>query len=133
MQQSVDSAMATSTLKEFADNACRHHQHVAFPVLKEDAIVGIMLVSSLGLVAPREWTTKKVEDVAEKNIKKIPPDCDVTEALRLLLSEHDYHMLLVTSEEDRLIGILTKTDILSALQLRGGAAAVEPIAEAVVT
>ncbi|MEO6964336.1 MAG: CBS domain-containing protein, partial [Acidobacteriaceae bacterium] len=46
----------------------------------------------------------------------------ITEALRLLLSEHGYHLLLVTSEEGRLLGILTKTDILSALDLRVGKA-----------
>lgn len=120
MQQSVVSAVATSTLREFAENVCRYHRHIAFPVLKDGAIVGIMSVSSLGVIPYREWAIKTVEDAALKNIKKIPPDCDVTEALRLLLSEQDYHMLLVTSEDGRLKGILTKTDILSALKLRGG-------------
>ncbi len=119
MQQNVVSAVASSTLREFADNVCRHHRHIAFPVMKDDAIVGIMSVSSLGLIPFREWTTKTVEDLAKKNTKTIPPDCDVAEALRLLLSEYDYHMLLVTSEDGRLTGILTKTDILSALKLRG--------------
>src|SRR5487761_1752184 len=128
MQQNVVSVVATSTLREFADNVCRHHRHIAFPVLKDGAIVGIMSVSSLGLIPSREWTTKTVEDVAQKNIKTISPDCDVTEALRLLLSEQDYHMLLVTSEDGRLTGILTKTDILSALKLRDGAAK-EPVYE----
>jgi CIC family chloride channel protein len=122
MQQNVVSAVASSTLQEFADNVSRHHRHIAFPVLKDDGIAGIMLVSSLGRVPHWQWSTTHIEDVSQKNIKRIAPDCDVTEALRLLLSEHDYHMLLVTSEQDRLLGILTKTDILSALQLRGGKA-----------
>ena len=64
--------------------------------------------------------------------EKISPDCDVAEALRLLLSEQDYHMLLVTSEDGNLTGILTKTDILSALQLRGGGAR-EAVYEATLT
>lgn len=132
MQQNVVSVVASSTLREFADNVCRHHRHIAFPVLKDGAIVGIMSVSSLGLIPSREWTTKTVEDVAQKNIKTISPDCDVTEALRLLLSEQDYHMLLVTSEDGRLTGILTKTDILSALKLRGDAAK-EPVYEPAIT
>ena len=132
MQQNVVSAVASSTLREFADNVSRHHRHIAFPVLKDGAIVGIMLVSSLGVIPPGEWTTRKVEDVAEKNIKKISPDCDVAEALRLLLSEQDYHMLLVTSEDGNLTGILTKTDILSALKLRGGGAR-EAVYEATLT
>lgn len=134
MQQNVISAVATSTLQEFADKVSKYHLHVAFPVLNDSDIVGIMLVSSLGRVPPKEWSKIKVQDVAQKNIKKVSLDCDVTEALRLLLGEHDYHMLLVTSEEGRLLGILTKTDILSALQLRGsrgvresGASAAQPV------
>ena len=133
MQQSVVSAVASSTLREFADSVCRHHRHIAFPVLKEGAIVGIMSVSSLGVIPYREWTTKTVEDVAQKDIKKIPPDCDLAEALRLLLSEHDYHMLLVTSEDGKLTGILTKTDILAALKLRGGSGTTGPVYEPAVT
>jgi len=126
MQQNVVSAVASSTLLEFADSICVHHRHIAFPVLKDDAIVGIMSVSALGRVSPEEWKSRRVEDLARKDIKKISPDCDLSEALRLLLSEHDYHMLLVVSEDGRLIGILTKTDILSALKLRGGVGVSEP-------
>jgi CIC family chloride channel protein len=132
MQQRVVSVLASSTLREFADDVSRSHRHIAFPVLKDDAIVGVMSVSSLGGIPPGEWTSRKVEDAAQKNIKKIPPDCDVAEALRLLLSEHDYHMLLVTTEDGKMIGILTKTDILSALKLRGGAAK-EAVYEATLT
>ncbi len=122
MQHNVVPAVASSTLREFADDVCRHHRHIAFPVLKDGAIVAIMLVSSLGGIPSWEWTTKTVEEVAQKNIKTIPPDCDVAEALRMLLSEQDYHMLLVTSQDGNLIGIVTKTDILSALKLHGGGA-----------
>src|SRR6185437_9494976 len=63
MQQSVVSAVASSTLREFADNVCKHHRHIAFPVLKDGAIVGVMSVSSLGVIPYQEWATKKVEDV----------------------------------------------------------------------
>jgi CBS-domain-containing membrane protein len=40
------------------------------------------------------------------------------EGLRLLLSEHRQHMLLVTSAAGKLEGIVTKTDILQALKTR---------------
>ena len=45
-----------------------------------------------------------------------------TEALRLLLGEQAQPMLLVVSEEgDKMQGIVTKTDILQALKMRGRA------------
>jgi CIC family chloride channel protein len=45
------------------------------------------------------------------------------EGLRLLLSEHRQHMLLVTSAAGKLEGVVTKTDILQALKTRRHATA----------
>jgi CIC family chloride channel protein len=42
----------------------------------------------------------------------------VAEALRLLTQERRQHMLLVQSSQGELEGILTKSDLLSALTIR---------------
>lgn len=120
MQPQVISVLGSSTLRDFADNVCVHHRHIAFPVLADDEsrILGVIAVSALGLVHPEEWATKKVEDLADRRVMKVPPNCDLMEALRLLLSERDQHMIFVVSAEGKLEGILTKTDILTALKLR---------------
>ena len=52
-------------------------------------------------------------------MNRVPPDCDITEALRLLLGAHSQPMLLVVSDEGTIRGIVTKTDILHALKTRG--------------
>lgn len=120
MQPHVVSVLGSSTLRDFADNVCVHHRHIAFPVLADDEeeILGLILVSALGLVHPEEWTTKRVEDLTDRRVKKIPANCDLMEALRLLLSEREMHMLFVTSPEGKLEGVLTNTDILRALKMR---------------
>ncbi len=120
MQPHVVSVLGSSTLREFADNVCVNHRHTAFPVLADDQveIIGVISVSALGLVHPEEWMTKKIEEFADKRVKRIPLNCDLMEALRLLLSEREQHMLLVTSTDGKMAGVLTKTDILSALKLR---------------
>jgi predicted transcriptional regulator len=59
-----------------------------------------------------------VQDLIDGRIARVSPDCDVTEALRLLLGEHTHPMLLVVSDEDQMQGIVTKTDILHALKTR---------------
>jgi hypothetical protein len=46
----------------------------------------------------------------------VSPDCDLSEALRLLMSQRAQHMVLITSEEGDLEGILTKADVLSGSQ-----------------
>ncbi len=118
MQHEVVSVLASSTLREFADHVCLHHRHIAFPVVDESGIVGVISVSALGLVRPEEWSTKTVADLMDRKAKKINANYDVMVALRLLLSERGQHMLLVTSENGKLAGILTKTDILTALKSR---------------
>lgn len=120
MQPHVVSVLGSSTLREFADNVCVNHRHTAFPVLADDQveIIGVISVSALGLVHPEEWMTKKIEEFADKRVKRISLNCDLMEALRLLLSEREQHMLLVTSTDGKMAGVLTKTDILSALKLR---------------
>ncbi|MGB6232076.1 MAG: CBS domain-containing protein, partial [Candidatus Acidiferrales bacterium] len=61
-----------------------------------------------------------VRDVMETHVKYVEPQCDLEEALRLLMGQDAQHMLLVTSKEGKLEGVLTKTDILSALDTRAG-------------
>ncbi len=120
MQSQVISVIGSSTLREFADNVCVHHRHSAFPVLADEGgeILGVIAVSALGRVHPEEWKTRKVADVTDRRVKKVLSSSDVMEALRLLLSEREQHMLFVTSIDGKLEGVLTKTDILSALKLR---------------
>lgn len=83
-------------------------------------MIGVIAVSALGLIHPEEWATKKVADLTDRKVKRIHPNCDVMEALRLLLAERSQHMLLVISASGELAGILTKTDILNALKFRNG-------------
>ncbi|MGH9615638.1 MAG: chloride channel protein, partial [Acidobacteriaceae bacterium] len=123
MQENVVSVSGSFTLQEFADTVCPHHRHTAFPVLDGDNVLGVITVSALGMVHSTDWSTKTVADLADPAVTRISAGSDVMEALRLLLSEHVQHMLLVTSEDDKLAGILTKTDILSALKARGGSMA----------
>jgi CIC family chloride channel protein len=120
MQTEVISVSGSSTLREFADTVYVQPRHSAFPVLMEDGknILGIIVVSALGRVPPEEWTSKRVEELADRRIKKIAANSDLMEALRLLLSEHDQHLLLVTSAGGKLEGVLAKTDILTALKMR---------------
>jgi CBS-domain-containing membrane protein len=67
---------------------------------------------------PQRWAETPVRDLTERRVIKVSPDCDLSEALRLLMSQRAHHMVLVTSEDGDLEGILTKTDVLSALNQR---------------
>lgn len=120
MRQNVVSVQASMTLREFADVISPHYRHSTFPVVEGHRIVGMVPSWSLTRVPAAKWTRTTVSDITERNVKRVPPDCDAMEALRLLLSERPQPMLLVvTSTGGKLEGIVTKTDILEALKARG--------------
>jgi len=119
MQQEVVSVQASLTLREFADLFSPHCRHTSFPVLEKHRIVGIVQSWKLTRVPPAKWDTARVADVTDREVKRVSADCDVMEALRILLGERAQRLLLVTSSNGKLEGIVTKTDILEALRTRG--------------
>ncbi|MGH9328204.1 MAG: chloride channel protein [Terriglobia bacterium] len=126
MQKQVISAQASYNLREFADSVSKHHLHAAFPVYEDHQVVGVIAMRSLGKVAPQKWQETTVGELMDRHVTRIPPDCDLLEALRLLMGQRGQHMLLVASSEGKIEGILTKTDILSALNARSSNGGVSP-------
>jgi chloride channel protein, CIC family len=118
MQRQIISVQANWTLREFADFISPHYRHTIFPVMSDHHILGIVASWQLPQINADKWEKTTVADITDKSAILLPPDCDVMEALRMLLSERDRHMLLVT-ENGSLEGIVTKTDILEVLRTRG--------------
>ena len=118
MQTQIFLADSASTLRAFSESINPHDVHTAYPVTEDHQIVGVIPMRSLGTVPSEKWESTKVGEVADKNVSRIRADCDLMDALRLLMKERGQHMLLVHSPEGQFEGILTKSDILSALNLR---------------
>lgn len=118
MQQRMISVQASLNLREMTDILAPHYRHEAFPVFEGQQFLGTIALWSLAHVPPEKWATTKVRDIADRRVVKVSPDCDVMEALRLLMGEHDRPMLLVMSADDKVEGIVTKSDILKALKMK---------------
>jgi CIC family chloride channel protein len=118
MQQQVISVQASLTLREFTTMLTPHYRHTTFPVFEGRELLGTVSVWSAAKIPPQKWDATSVQDIVDRHITKVSSDCDVIEALRLLLGEYKQHMLLVISLEGNLEGIVTKTDILKALETR---------------
>ena len=130
MQRRVVSVDSGMTLREFASVISPHYRHTAFPVMDGHDVVGVLGSWSITRVDAGKWGKTTVADIADRKITRVSADCDLMEALRMLLSERSRPMLLVTSASGRLEGIVTKTDILEALKTRGEEV-LEPMAEPV--
>ena len=127
MQKQVVSVDASSMLREFADNVRAHHSHAVYPVYDNGELVGTISVSSLAKVAPEKWAQTAVRDLMDAQVTCVVPECDLEEALRLLMGQSGRHMLVVKTETGKVEGVLTKTDILSALDKSAGT--LEPTTE----
>lgn len=115
MQRRVVAVDARSSLKEFGSRIGDHNLHAAYPVYEAGKPIGVISTGSLGKVPSEAWEKVKVGEVANRQVIRVRPECELSEALRLLVGQGGQHLLLVTSSEGRLEGILTKTDLLSAL------------------
>ena len=117
IQRRVISVQATSTIREFVATVAAHHRHTIFPVYEGDKVAGTISVSDISQVAPENWDKITVGELADRSAIHMTEDCDLSEALRLLVLEGGAQMLLVTDDAGALQGIVTKTDILRAVKM----------------
>ena len=92
--------------------------HEIFPVFDGERLIGTCSLWKLSQVKPDKWDTTRILEITDPHLHEVSPETDVTEALRLLLSNHTQPMLLVVKEQEKILGVVTKTDILQALRLR---------------
>ncbi|TAM84487.1 MAG: chloride channel protein [Acidobacteria bacterium] len=116
MQENVVALQASSTLQTLADAAQNHAHHTVFPVYEGNDLLGTAAVWSLWKIEPQLWPQTPVRSITEKQAVRISGDCDVMEALRLLRKQSGQHILLITSSDGQLEGVVTRTDILGVLE-----------------
>jgi CIC family chloride channel protein len=116
MQAQMVSAQAGATVREFVATRLPHSTQEVFPVFDEGRAIGALTAWRLTQVPPEDWGNTRLRDLLDGRIHQVARDCDVMEALRLLLSERRPAILLVTSDDKSVCGVVTKTDILRALK-----------------
>jgi CIC family chloride channel protein len=121
MERDLISVPSSMSLQEFHDQIVRHYPYSTFPVMRGHHVLGtVSSQSSDGITfTATERTNITVADVTDREFIEVPPYCDAMEALRLLLSEKAPHMLVVTDLDGKLEGVVTKTDLLETLKVRG--------------
>lgn len=118
MQRDIISVPASLNLREFEDTILKQSPHSTFPVMDGARVVGT-ISERLLIDGAERHPDMTVGDAVNREVRKIPRNCDAMEALRLLLGEDAQPMLLVTNRNGKLEGIVTKSDLLEALKIRG--------------
>jgi Zn-dependent protease len=102
------------TLKEFAE-ILFEKRHMGYPVVSEGKLVGIITFSDLSRVPKEEWSIKRVGDVMTKRLLTIGPEEEAFEAFMRMARAGVGRLLVV--EQDKLVGIISKTDLLRTLDI----------------
>ena len=126
MQRRVITVPPAARLSEFIASIAAHHQHTIFPVCEARKVVGTVSVSDVSRVKTERWDTTAVGEIADRDATRVTADCDLGEALRLLVRERGTQMLLVTGNDEELEGIVTKTDVLRAVPMAGNGRGAAP-------
>ncbi len=99
-------------------------RHTGYPVVdRHDELVGMVTLGDARAVKAVERDAYRVEDVMERDVTTVDPDSDAITALRTM-QEHGVGRLPVVSPTGDLVGIVSRTDLMTAfnvIQSRGSA------------
>jgi len=123
MQTQIVTADAAISVRDFAAGLSPHTYHEIFPVTEQGRLIGTVSVAAVMRHDPARWGSLRIRDIADNRCDRVVPESDVMEAVRLLLKERTQSVLLVTSADGALCGMVTETDVLRTLESRGNAAA----------
>lgn len=92
-------------------------KHMGYPVIDNNDLKGIVTFTDMHTTPQQERATVLVSDVMTKDVITISADADASEALKMI-STKNIGRILVT-DNNSIVGILSRTDLVRALQLLG--------------
>lgn len=90
-------------------------KHMGYPVIEGNNLKGIVTFTDVHTIPQEERANVLVSDVMTTDVATIPIDSDASEALKLI-STRNIGRVLVT-DNNSIVGILSRTDLVRALQL----------------
>ncbi len=111
-------AAPDATLGDFMDDVVSSRRYTAYPVVEDGRAVGLLPFRCVAAVPRRDWDERRVRDcmLPREAVPTLGADTELVEAAGEL-SESDIRRGLVLDGE-RLVGLLSTTDVARALQLR---------------
>ena len=107
------------TLAQFMDDVVWARRFTTYPVTEDGRAVGLLPFRCVAEVPRTEWERRRVRDcmLPTRQVPVVGEDDDLMDAAAEL-SEHDVRRALVL-DGDRLVGLLSVTDVARALEMRG--------------
>jgi len=90
-------------------------RHTGYPVLEREELVGLVTLSDAQQIKAVERDAYRVEEVMSRDLKTISPDSDALTAIERMQRDNIGRLLVV--DDGELVGLLSRTDIMTALSI----------------
>jgi Zn-dependent protease len=91
-------------------------KHLGFPVVERDTLIGMITLMDVNRTSPIDREAMQVRDIMTRDPISLPPAAPVIDALRIM-SAHNIERIPIV-QDDKIIGIVTRMDILKVTELR---------------
>jgi Zn-dependent protease len=91
-------------------------KHLGFPVVEGETLVGMITLEDVHRTSEIDRDARQVKDLMARNLITLPPTAMLSEAFRLMSRYNIGRIPIVT--DGRVVGIVTRTDILKVMELR---------------
>ena len=94
-------------------------KHMGYPVQESQtsSVLGVVTFADVRQIPAFERDTTRVEDVMNRELISIGSDADAFDALKLMASRNVGRLIVMDAEQ--IVGIVSRTDLMRAIQFRG--------------
>jgi CBS domain-containing protein len=91
-------------------------RHMGYPVIDRDRLKGIVTFADVHRIPYLERPVALVSDIMTKDVISVPPNVQASDVLKLLSAKNIGRVVVVDNES--VVGILSRTDLVRVLRLR---------------
>jgi Zn-dependent protease/predicted transcriptional regulator len=91
-------------------------KHLGFPVVDHDVLLGMVTVADVQRMSSIDRDAMQVRDVMTRGVIAVTPETPVVDVLRIMGAKDIGRVPVV--DKDKLVGIVTRTDILKVVELK---------------
>src|SRR5512136_176438 len=115
MSSPVTSVLPTMPVREVI-GMMYSSKHLGFPVVERDTLIGMVTLIDVNRTSPIDREAMLVRDIMTRDPITLPPEAPVIDALKIM-SARDIGRIPIV-QDDKILGIVTRTDILKVMELR---------------
>jgi CBS domain-containing protein len=91
-------------------------RHTGYPVVDSGRLVGVVTLDDIRDIEPDRRPSTTVGDVMSTDLRTVDVETEAMEAMQRLVTD-DIGRLLVTDESGALVGLVTRSDLVTAMNI----------------